>query len=258
MGGVKNNSRGVVKAGFHPPPALQALIHYPVPQRRVGTMKSYSKIFDFYLSTDIAGYKRTHKLLRQERNFAESIVETAQAVILVIDPQGRIIRFNTFFEEISGYRLEEVQGKDWFDTFLPERNRMATRDLFLKAVNNVQTRGNIDTIITRDGRELQIEWYDKTLKNEDGNLIGLLCVGQDVTERKRLEVEREKLIKELQDALAQVKTLQGIIPICMFCKKIRDDKESWHQLEAYISDHSDALFSHGICPPCAKEQGYDD
>jgi PAS domain S-box-containing protein len=349
-------------------------------------MKSYSKIFDFCLSTNIADYRHMHKLLRQERSFAESIVETVQAIILVLDPQGRIIRFNPFFEEISGYRLEEAQGKNWFDTFIPERNRETTRDLFLKAVNNIQTRGNIDTIVIRDGRERLIEWYDKTLNDEEGKLIGLLCVGQDVTERKQaeeslqdalrqthnerakteaiiatigdgitihdlnfriifqneaqekmmgkhvgehcyeayqhrnsvcdecpalmtfedgkmhrserstiignktlhveniasplrdadgtiiavvetvhditdrkaLEAEREKLIKDLQDALAQINALQGILPICMFCKKIRDDKDYWHQLEAYIMKHSEVQFTHGICPECVKKHGYDE
>jgi hypothetical protein len=79
----------------------------------------------------------------------------------------------------------------------------------------------------------------------------------DITETKRIEEERERLLSELQDALAQIKTLHGILPICMFCKKIRDDKDSWRQLEGYISDHSEAKFSHGICPECAKKHGYD-
>ena len=67
-------------------------------------------------------------------------------------------------------------------------------------------------------------------------------------------VELTEKVAELQSALAQVKRLEGIIPICGYCKQIRDDKESWHQLEAYISDHSDALFSHGICPECLEKE----
>jgi YesN/AraC family two-component response regulator len=64
--------------------------------------------------------------------------------------------------------------------------------------------------------------------------------------------EREKLILELQEANAKVKTLSGFLPICASCKKIRDDKGYWNQIETYISEHSEALFSHGICPDCAK------
>ncbi len=61
-------------------------------------------------------------------------------------------------------------------------------------------------------------------------------------------------IRDLNQALKRVKQLEGIIPICMYCKKIRDDNNSWNQLEQYISDHSEALFSHGMCPKCAEEQ----
>jgi len=61
-------------------------------------------------------------------------------------------------------------------------------------------------------------------------------------------------IQDLRQALNRVKRLEGIIPICMYCKKIRDDQNSWNQLEKYISDHSEAMFSHGICPECSKEQ----
>ena len=71
--------------------------------------------------------------------------------------------------------------------------------------------------------------------------------------RKRIEAERERLIQELREALAQIKTLRGLVPICCSCKKIRDDKGYWNQIEEYIQDHSDAEFSHGICPECAKK-----
>jgi len=70
---------------------------------------------------------------------------------------------------------------------------------------------------------------------------------------KRFLAEREKLIADLQKALAEIKTLQGILPICSFCKKIRDDKEVWTQLEHYISEHTDARFSHSFCPDCARK-----
>ena len=59
---------------------------------------------------------------------------------------------------------------------------------------------------------------------------------------------------ELEEAIGRIKTLEGIIPICMYCKKIRDDNSSWQQLEEYISEHSDALFSHGVCPECFQVQ----
>jgi K+-sensing histidine kinase KdpD len=70
--------------------------------------------------------------------------------------------------------------------------------------------------------------------------------------RKRAEAERERLVQELQKALANVRTLSGLLPICANCKKIRDDNGSWNQIEIYIRERSDAQFTHGICPECAK------
>jgi PAS domain S-box-containing protein len=78
-------------------------------------------------------------------------------------------------------------------------------------------------------------------------------VVQDITERKRVEEERERLIVELQQAIEQVKTLGGIVPICSYCKKIRDDRGYWEQVEAYVSKHTEAQFSHGICPQCFEQ-----
>ncbi|MBA4374379.1 MAG: hypothetical protein C0402_16125 [Thermodesulfovibrio sp.] len=78
---------------------------------------------------------------------------------------------------------------------------------------------------------------------------------QLVRSRKMLRIQRDELARhndELEKALSTVRQLEGIIPICMYCKKIRDDKESWHQLEAYITEHSEAVFSHGICPACTE------
>ena len=68
----------------------------------------------------------------------------------------------------------------------------------------------------------------------------------------RYAIERGRLIAELQDALGKVRTLSGLLPICACCKKIRDDKGYWNQIESYIQKHSDAEFSHGICPDCFK------
>jgi glucose-6-phosphate-specific signal transduction histidine kinase len=82
----------------------------------------------------------------------------------------------------------------------------------------------------------------------------------EIAERKRIEEgllearrEREKLIADLQKAFAEIKTLHGILPTCVVCKKIRDDTGAWKQMEMYIKEHSEAEFSHGYCPECAKK-----
>ena len=139
------------------------------------------------------------RALKNERDFAESLVNTAQAIILVLDAKGRIVRFNPYLEGISGYSLDEVRGKDWFSTFLPARNHTKIRAQFQEAVSDIKTRGIVNPIVAKDGSEREIEWYDKTLKDVDGNVNGLLAVGLDVTERMHMEKE-VKEAKEIAEA----------------------------------------------------------
>jgi len=84
-------------------------------------------------------------------------------------------------------------------------------------------------------------------------IAGAIANAQLFAERKKAEEEREKLIGDLQKAPSEIKKLSGFLPICASCKKIRDDKEYWNQVEVYIRDHSEAEFSHGICPDCQKK-----
>lgn len=90
------------------------------------------------------------------------------------------------------------------------------------------------------------------LRDATGEIIAGIEVVRNIDERKKFEREREGLIRDLSEALASVKTLSGLIPICASCKKIRQDSGYWQQIEAYIGEHSQARFSHGICPECAR------
>ena len=78
-------------------------------------------------------------------------------------------------------------------------------------------------------------------------------LNQHIAQRRLAEAEKDTLIAELHTALDEVKTLRGIIPICASCKKIRDDKGFWQQVEVYVSAHSEAMFSHGSCPECTEK-----
>jgi hypothetical protein len=84
-------------------------------------------------------------------------------------------------------------------------------------------------------------------------LAGVAGISPLFSTIKQSEEKQRKLVVKLQEALARVKTLTGILPICASCKKIRDDRGYWNQVEAYVRDHTEAEFSHGICPDCAKE-----
>jgi hypothetical protein len=81
----------------------------------------------------------------------------------------------------------------------------------------------------------------------------VVLLEKEVADRKQAVKEREKLIKELQEAFENIKTLSGLLPICAHCKKIRDDKGYWNNLEEYIQTHSDVSFSHGMCSECSDK-----
>jgi len=150
------------------------------------------------LTQEIAGSKKTEEDLQKEKQFIENIINTAQIIMLILDNEGCIVAFNPYMEQLSGYRMEEVKGKDWFETFLKKEDRAVTRELFSKAIRGIQTKGNIDFIATKDGRNIEIEWYDKTLTSADGTIYGLLAIGQDISERKKIEVEARKHLRELE------------------------------------------------------------
>jgi len=146
---------------------------------------------------DITERKQVEEALSREKLFAESLVDTAQTIILVLDTSGHIVTFNSYMERICGYRLEEVVGKDWFSTFLPKDKQAKTSEIFQRALGDIQTKGNIDEIVTKDGRIRTVEWFDKTLKDTGDRIVGLLSTGQDITERKQTEdalEEREKFL----------------------------------------------------------------
>jgi hypothetical protein len=120
------------------------------------------------------------------------------------------------------------------------------------------------TIKEEDGLLIEVESFNPSmargerylastagrLYDAQGNVVGAIETIRDITNAKRTEQGREKLIIELKEAIAQVRTLSGLLPMCASCKKIRDDKGYWSQLETYINQHTDADISHGLCPEC--------
>ncbi len=164
---------------------------------------------------------------------------------LVLNNDLRITYFNDAASGMLGHRQEEALGQKIWDAF-PE-----IRGSFFEEKCTAALREKKFVSFDSDfDQEPSQGWYAiRIYPFSDGISISL----QDVTELKRIEGEREALIVQLQKALAEVKTLKGIFPICASCKKIRDDEGYWNQIEAYISKRLDAEFSHGICPECAKK-----
>ena len=113
--------------------------------------------------------------------------------------------------------------------------------------------GRVVGLIGLANKDGDFDEHDARIASGFGELAAVALLNSWHRDRRdRAEKERERLIQDLQSALDEVKTLQGILPVCMHCKKIRSDDRAWVQMESYISKHSEAEFSHGICPDCEK------
>lgn len=166
--------------------------------------------------------------------------------MVAIDTQGRIIDINPAMVDLIGVQANRVIG-------LPIREVLKPwQDL----VEGFRAETNLQTEIAIGHR--QFDLLIRPLTNHQGELRGRLIVLHDITQRKAMATEREKLIETLQEALSQVKRLSGLLPICASCKKIRDDSGYWHDVAVYVRDHSEAEFSHSICPECRHSlyEGY--
>jgi PAS domain S-box-containing protein len=163
-------------------------IELSVSEAKVGDQVIHSAII-----RDVTARHAIEEALRRERDFAQRLVDTAQVIVLVLDLEGRIVLFNRFMEELSGYRLDEVEGKDWFTTFLSERDRRDTRGVFADAVAGTTIRGNVNPIVTKSGEEHEIAWYSNSLLDAEKKAIGVLSVGQDISDRMRKEAELRTL-----------------------------------------------------------------
>lgn len=164
-----------------------------------------------------------------------------EAIRLVKENAPDLILLDVMMPEMSGFDVCKIIKADERFAEIPV--------LFLTAMD------------TMDGEVtgLELGAIDYLAKPVDFNLLKLRVKNHiDLKDRNDLVREQRDLLAqqkvELEAALARVNQLEGIIPICMYCKKIRDDQDGWNQLEKYISDHSEAIFSHGICPQCMEEK----
>jgi PAS domain S-box-containing protein len=131
-------------------------------------------------------------------DFAEQLIATAQVIIKVLDLQGRIVRFNPYMEELSGYRLREMQGHDWFATFLPAHEQDRMRAIFARCVHGKVVDAFASTMVTKAGGLRAIEWRASALRDGNGRVTGFLSIGKDITQRVQAERELYELNKVAQ------------------------------------------------------------
>lgn len=189
--------------------------------------------------------------LEDEKSALRAIMNNVPYLMWLKDPDGRFLAVNDLFARSAGcQRAEDVVGKADVDVWPADlANKYRLDDAEVIATRKQK---RVEEPIAEEGGIKWFETFKTTILDANGQLIGTTGIACDITERKLVEIERERLIGELQAALSEVKTLSGILPICAWCKKVRDDEGYWHQVEAYVRDRSTAQFSHGICPACER------
>jgi signal transduction histidine kinase len=204
-------------------------------------MKSHGK------KRSVGTLDETLKRIEDERARTESIIAAIGDGIRILTPDFKILYENKAHRDLLGdhsgeYCYQAYQGRDSVCEHCPV-------DIsFLDGGIHTMER----SVPTEHGQRY-IEITSSLLKDGEGRVIAGIEVVRDVTERKLLEAEREKLITDLREAMAKIRTLKGLIPVCAWCRKARDDKGYWEELEHYIRDHTDADFTHGICPECLEK-----
>ena len=199
-----------------------------------------------------------------------------QFKVLVVDDSPDILLLSTSILRRAGYDvLEASTGKECFDAvqtnhpdlvvldvMLPDmtgmdvcrqmKNDKRSEDIFVILASGIQ----ISSERQAEGLDIGADGYIvRPISNRE--FLARVQAGERIKRAedalREKEREQEQLVSQLKEALAEIKTLKGFIPICPLCKKIRDDEGYWDQLEAYISKHTDAKFTHGLCPECVEK-----
>jgi PAS domain S-box-containing protein len=197
-------------------------------------------------SYDITDRKNMEKTLRDSENRLRGILSSMVDMVFALDKDGKFNYYHTKEQDDLYLTPDNFKGKRFFDV-MPEKLSFKFERAFQK--NKEGETSDLEYSLTYSESE---RWFSSKLSPVfiDGNFEGAVAVVRDITSRKESEIEREKLILDLQNALEKIITLKGIIPICAYCKKIRDDSGFWKKVETYIQEHSDADFTHGVCPEC--------
>lgn len=200
--------------------------------------------------SNLAESRRASVTLKSSEERYRRLFETAQDGILILDAQtGKITDVNPFLTDILGYSHAEIIGKRLWELGV-FKDIEESREAFKELQTNEYIRYEDLPLQTKDGRSINVEFVSNVYQVNGGKVIQ--CNIRDITRHRQAEEEREKLIEELKDALEKIKKLSGLLPICSYCKNIRNDEGYWQRIEQYIRDHSEANFTHGICPECMK------
>ncbi|MCX8043571.1 MAG: PAS domain-containing protein [Desulfobacterota bacterium] len=179
------------------------------------------------------------------------LVDGSPNTVMLLNADGRVVTVNKSGAALIGKRPEQIPGMRLHD-IVQKTEHTTIDDALIKVCTGDAVRFEIK--IARPDRSIvTCDALFNPIRDKGGDIRQIIGLFIDITQRKLAEQERERLIASLQEALGRVKLLSGLVPICAGCKKIRDDKGYWNQLETYLEEHSQAIFSHGLCPECMQK-----
>ena len=207
----------------------------------------------FYrIMNDVRERRKAMRLLSHSEERYRLLAENSLDLIVLLDLKGTLIYASPSHAHVLGVRASDLVGRHLSEWVHPED--LTSVKLAVSRLENANIRLSLDVRLRKSGGAwLETEMLLSTFSVASLSGHRILISARDISERKQAQREREGLIRELQEAFAKIKVLSGFIPICSSCKKIRDDQGYWNQLEAYIQSHSEAQFSHGICPGCVQQ-----
>lgn len=201
---------------------------------------------------EAAQSRRAHACAEAARQFLAAIVESTDDAIYGKNLDGTIVSWNKAAERILGYRADEILGHSVSILYPVDRRDELIDNM--ERIKRGQRVGLYETVrLRKDGHFIPASVTVSPVLDGNGKVVGASAITRDITRRREDETERVKLIGELTESLKQVKTLRGLLPICASCKRIRDDQGYWQQVETYLADHTEADFTHGICPDCLQK-----
>ncbi len=153
---------------------------------------------------DMTDRRQTEAALQRERIFADNLLDTANAAVLILDESGKIARFNHFFERLTGHDAADVRGEDWFERFVPVSARPLAQSWFQEIMAEKVIRSQPLPVQCRNGELRLIAWAGRRLRNADEVINGMLAIGNDITELQ--EAEQKLIQQERLAAIGQMMT----------------------------------------------------
>ncbi len=182
-----------------------------------------------------------------------AIVNSAEDAIISKNLEGIVQSWNPGAERIFGYTAKEMVGQPIL-ALLPAGKEHEEIGILGRLRAGERICGHATQRRRKDGTLVEVSLTISPVLDARGQIVGASKIARDITAEREAEAAQKRLIEQLQTALAEIKDLRSLLPICMYCKKIRDDHGFWRQLESYLSRHSNFDFSHGICPECLRQQ----